>query len=111
MHAAVGTIKIGDIVQPLVTAAAERIEQAHFDVGMLIQQQEHLVVDRREHVVEQKAHAHAAVGGLEQLHDEQQAGRVTFHQEVLGIDGALGTIDQREPDTQRVHAANQRVEA
>ena len=48
-------------------ARGERIEHAHLDVRVRGQRREAGVLGARIHVVEQQAHPHAAIGGLEQL--------------------------------------------
>ena len=62
-------------------------------------------------IVEQDAHAHAAIGRGDDALRHQPAGRVVVEDVVLEIERVLGMIDQHDAAHQRVRVADQRTEA
>ena len=69
-------------------AAARGIEQAHFDIGVGIQRGQVRILAVRGHVVQQQAHAHAAVGRAQHLVAQQVAGEVVVPDVVLQVQAA-----------------------
>ena len=104
MHAPIRQTEVADIVERVHALAGDRVEQTHLDVRVHVEQDEHAVVNCRKYVVQQQAHAHAALSGLEQFSDEHEAGRVRAHQEVLRVDRAFGPVNQREARAEGIQA-------
>ncbi|MDT4832232.1 hypothetical protein FQZ97_657760 [compost metagenome] len=68
-------------------AHRQRVEDAHLDVGVRGQPGQHLVVSARVQVVDQQAHAHAALRRVAQLAQELPPRAVWGHHVVLHVDG------------------------
>ena len=92
-------------------AAGERVEQAHLDVGMRVDARQRGVVQVEFVVVQQQAHAHAAIGGGDQLLDQEGAALVGVEDVVLDVDGTLGHVGQRGAGQQRADAVVDEPEA
>jgi len=69
-----------------------------------------VVIDRLD-VIDQEAHAHAAIGGGEQGLDEHVAGGIADDEVVLGVDTALGGVGEVDARTNRLQARIQQVES
>ena len=93
------------------TAAAhrQRVEHAHFNVGVAGQRGEQVVLPDREQVVEQDAHAHATRGGVAQLAQELQARRVVRDQVVLRVERLLCEARQRDARVERLVTGGQQA--
>ena len=104
VHAPVRRLEVQQEVQHRAAAARDGIEEANLDVRVLIEPQQVLVLDRREHVVEQEANPNTAIRRLDELAGEDQSGAVVLDQEILCIDAALGLVDQRKTCTERVQS-------
>ena len=58
-------------------------------------------------IVEQDAHAHAAIGRGEEMLREQLAGRVAVEDVVLQVDRIFRAVGERKPREQRVDRVRQ----
>ena len=107
VHAAV---ELGEAPQELRHAhppARERVEHAYLDVGVGVDRLEGGVVAAGPIVVDEYAHAHAAIGGGEQPVDQHAADRVATPLEILSVDARLRHVSHRHP---RLDGALARVE-
>ena len=67
MHAAVYSGEVGKVAQSTPFADEKGVEQADLDVGMGVEGGEDVVHAVGVVVIQQEAHAHAALGGLVEL--------------------------------------------
>lgn len=95
MHTPIDATEIGQVVDPTRPAQGERIEQPHLDVFVAVQGRQPVVQALDAVVVEQKPHANAAVGRLEQSTQHQRAGQVIAPDVVLHIERAFGGVCQQ----------------
>ena len=98
----------GDAV---AAAEMQRTEQADLDVRVGGQRGDLAVAAVAGGVVEQEADAHAAVGGLQQLHGEQPRAEAVVGDVVLQVEAALGVADQFGADGEGLVAVGQQTEA
>ena len=107
VHAAV---ELGEAPQELRYAhppARERVEHAYLDVGVGVDRLEGGVLAAGPIVVDEQAHAHAAIGGGDQPIEQHAADRVATPHEILSVDARLRRVSHRHP---RLDAALARVE-
>ncbi len=71
---------------------------------MGVERDDLLVAGNGRPVVDQHAHAHAAIGGLQQLAGQQPPGLVAAKDEVLQIQRSLGGVDHLHPGQESVDA-------
>ncbi|MNE98639.1 hypothetical protein D3C80_1971840 [compost metagenome] len=87
----------------------QRVEQTNLDLRMRRQRGDDLVQTVAGGVVEQNAHAHAAIGSLEQfLHQHSRADAV-MDDVVLQIKAGLGVADQFGAGGERLAAVGQQA--
>ena len=111
VHAPVHAFEIGNHAEQPGIARSDGIEQPHFDIRMGIDQQQMLVVRVCTEIVDQQAHAHAAIGCAKQMFQQQAAGDVVVPDVVLHVQAALRGLGQHEACDEGIHAARQRVGA
>ena len=92
-------------------AETERVEQAHLDVRMRVERVEHAVLSADVEIVEQDAHAHAAIRSREDALRDEPAGRVVVEDVVLQVERMRGVVDQHDAAHQRIGVAEQRAES
>ena len=93
-----------------MTAITERVEYSNFNLPMSVQRHQLLIALNRFAVVDQHAHAHAAVGRPQHGLGQQLAGFVRAENKVLQIEGALGGIDHLDPRQIAVDTYRQQAE-
>jgi hypothetical protein len=71
---------------------AKGIEKTNLDGCMTIERDQGIIVRPCVHVIEQHAHAHAAIGGAQQLAREVEPGRIAAPDVILHFDAALGGL-------------------
>ena len=117
----------GFVVHPMIEARAARkqltgraqqsaprskgIEQADLDARVTIERDEGIVVRPRVHVVEQHAHAHAAICGAQQLAREEEPRRIAAPDVVLHVYAAFGALRARDAQGERVEPVGQQSRA
>ncbi len=72
----------------------QRVEQADMDVRVRGQSGDELVVTVAGGVIQEYAHAHAAVSCLDQLFDQQAGAQAVLDDVVLQVEAGLGVADQ-----------------
>ena len=85
-------------------SAVKRVVNPDLEVRVRVECCKTDVVAGGEHVVDQQAHAHAAVGGLQEFGDERTADDVILDQVVLDVDAALGRLGENNARGKRVDA-------
>ena len=90
-----------------MAAIRERVEDPDLDLRMRVQRHDLLIACDRFAIVDQHAHAHAAVGRAQHGVGQQLAGLVGAKNEVLKIEGSLGGIDHLHPGQEPVDAYRQ----
>ena len=103
--------ELADLREDRWIARLERIEKPHLDVRMRVERVEHVLGVARIEIVHQQAHAHAAVGGGEQVLRDQTAGRVGIEDVVLQIDRTRGAIGEHDAAHQRIVVVGEQTEA
>ena len=93
MHTAVYAGEVGKVAQRTPFADEKGVEQADLDVGMGVEGGEDVVHAVGVVVIQQEAHAHAALGGLEQLAQQLPACGVVVPDVVLRVDGHAGVVN------------------
>jgi hypothetical protein len=88
--------------QQAVAPAAERIEEADFDVGKRREPDEELVAADGIQIVDDEAHAHAADRGVAHVAQQQVAGLVVVDLVVLDVERARGALGELDPGVERV---------
>ena len=111
VHAVVETCAVKQEVdiaqQAIVSAGVERVEYAHLDIAIPVQQQNLLVPWRSVTVVHQQPDAHAPIRGASQFPRHQQAGGVATEYVVLQIERALGGADHFDAGCEAVDACRE----
>ncbi len=79
----------------------EGIEEADLDIGMRVERREVGVAILEVDVVDQDAHAHAAVGGAKQVSGEEQAGGIRIPLVVLHVETSFGQVRQHDARRER----------
>ena len=112
MHAAVEPPEItGRVGQSCKwIPAGERIEYSNLEIGMAIQSQHPPILTGCQEVIDQQAHAEAAVSRVKQLVEEEQSHRVSFDEIALGVDGAFGPVGQGHANGHGFNAVRQQEE-
>ena len=87
------------------------VEYADLDVGMGSEGAHHGVEAVAGGVVEQHAHAHAAVGGAQQLVDQGSSAQAIMDDVVLQVDARLGVADQLGAGAKGLVAVGQQAKA
>ena len=95
VHAPLGARELCDIAQHLGRAHGKGVEQAHFNVRVLIQRGQRGIHAGGAAVVQQQTHAHAAVGGLQQFIEQQVTRGVVAPDVVLHIQRVLCRAGQQ----------------
>jgi hypothetical protein len=85
VHPAVQPVEVRQVTERLGPAQREGVVEPHLDVGMPVQRGQRPVQSRRAVVVQQEAHAHAAVGGLVQRLEQHDARHVVVPDVVLHV--------------------------
>ncbi|MCY1295647.1 hypothetical protein D9M70_449960 [compost metagenome] len=111
VHAPVQAPEIGQEIERLGLAQHKRVEDPHFDLRMGVHGREQLIHAGQAVVVEQQAHAHAAVGGLVQRLQQQRAGQVVAPDVVLHVERALRRACQVDARGEGGLGVVQRVDA
>ena len=90
---------------PAFAGAAERIEDAHLDVLVRGEGEEHFVLTLAGvEVVDQQPHAHTPIGGVAQRAQQPAAGFVHLEVVVLNVERHLGAARQLHPCVERKRA-------
>ena len=79
----------------------ERVEDADLDIWMRVERREVGIAILEVDVVDQDAHAHAAVGGAKQVSGEEQAGGIRIPLEVLHVETSFGQVGQHDARRER----------
>jgi hypothetical protein len=88
------------------------VTKANLHVGMPVECGERGVQrGRNAVVVEQQAHAHAAVGGLAQFFEQQGAGEIVAPDVILDVQRTLGAAHERHARGEGVERVRKRVDA
>ncbi len=115
VHAVVDSIDVAErtdeSARQRFAQAAEGVEQPHFDVRRFGQCAQHRVGLRGEQVVDQQAHAHAALAGVAQQTQQQAPGGVVVDDVVLQVQTVAGAPNQLQARVQRIGAQRQQPEA
>jgi hypothetical protein len=102
---------VREIAEPARGAVHERVEQAHFDVGMRVEGGERRVEAGDAVVVEEQAHPHTAGCRLAQLLEEQAPRDVVVPDVVLHVERALGGAREQHARGEGVARIEQRIHA
>ena len=94
--------ELADLGQHRRVARVERIEQPHFDVRMRIERIEHVLGVAGIEIVDEQAHAHAAIGGGEQSLRDQLAGRIGVEDVILQIDRLRRFVGEHDAAHHRI---------
>jgi hypothetical protein len=89
---------------------ANGLNSRHLDVWMGVQSGQREVVGAGVHVVQQQAHAHAAVGRAHQFARQHPAGQVVVPDVVLHVEAALGVARRQPPQRERLDAIGDQPE-
>ncbi|MNF95696.1 hypothetical protein D3C84_784610 [compost metagenome] len=89
----------------------QRVEQADLDLRVSGEGRDDLIEAIAGGVVQQDAHAHAPVGGLEQFVHQHPCADAVVDDVVLQIQAALGVANQLGPGDERVGAVRQQPKA
>lgn len=92
-------------------AQMQRVEQANFDLGMGGKGRDDLVEPVAGGVIQQDAHTHAAVGGLEQFINQHARADAVMHDVVLQVEAGLGVADQLGAGHEGFAAVGQQTKA
>jgi hypothetical protein len=111
VHPLVDAGEVGDNSEQAERSHAHGVEHPHLDIRMAVDGEQDVVGGHRAEIVEQQAHAHAAVGGAEQPLDQNLAGQVLVPDVILHIEAALRLIRQNQPRGQSIARVRKRVEA
>ncbi len=114
VHAAIHAREAGEQLAEAVESGAVDvgIEDPDLDVLMSVEARDQLVLlFEGTPVVEQHAHAHAAIGGGDEAVDDQRAGLIGVEDVVLEIERAVGELDEDGARHERVEARRQKSEA
>ena len=108
MHAAIDAPETGHQPQRFRSRSWGRVKDAQLQIWMRIHQTENIVAHRGKDVIDEKAHAHAPVRGLQQRLHDQPPGQIRLHQKVLQVQCMLGLFDNPQTRTERFIPADQR---
>jgi hypothetical protein len=97
VHPLVDAPEVGDHAEQAGRAQGHGVEHAHLDVRMTVDGEQGGVGGHRAEIVEQQAHAHAAVGRAEQMLKKDLSSQVLVPDEILHIEAALRRIRQGHP--------------
>ena len=111
VHPPVDASEVGDDAKHPERTHGDGVEHPHLDVRMTVDGEQDDVGGHRAEIVEQQAHAHAAVGRAEQTFEQNLAHHVLVPDEILHIEAALRRIRQDQPRGQGVAPVRERVEA
>ncbi len=110
VHAVIQAQRVGHEAHGAGIPRGDRVEQRDADIRVGIEQQECLVIGLPDpEVVQQQAHANAAVRRVQQFLDQQAAGFVRVPDVVLDVERLPGRAGQGDPGGQRLDALAQRV--
>ncbi|MNV67726.1 hypothetical protein D3C71_1605360 [compost metagenome] len=111
MHAPVQAAEVRDIAQGLRPAQHKGVVQADLDIGVFVHRRQHRVEPRRAVVVQQQAHAYAAVGRGMQGFQQHRARHVVVPDVVLHVQAAFSGARQHHAGGEGVIRIGQRVDA
>ena len=111
VHPLIDAPEVGDHAEQAGRTQGHGVEHAHLDVRMTVDGEQRGVGGHRAEIVEQQAHAHAAVGRAEQMLEQDLARHVLVPDEILHIETALRRIRQRQPRGQGLAPVRKCVEA
>ena len=102
VHAPVQAREVGQVAEHAAAALNERVVQPHLDVRVGVERGQRRIQPARVVVVEQQAHANAALGRLPQRLEQQVAGRVAAPDVVLHVERPVGCGGEQRPSRKRV---------
>ena len=111
VHAPVQPLELREEGESPRAALRERVVQANLDVRVGVERGENGIESPRVQVVEQQAHAHAALRRAPQRLEEQQAGLVAVPDVVLRVDRPLRLGGEQHAGSEREPGLGQRVHA
>jgi len=111
VHAAVQALEVGDVAEGLEAAVRVWVVETNLDVGMRVEHGDDRVQPLDAVVVDQQPHAHAALGGVPELLEQQEPGDVGVPDVVLHVEGALRRARERDPGGEGVPSLRERVDA
>ena len=111
VHPLIDAPEVGDHAEQAGRTQGHGVEHAHLDVRMTVDGEQRGVGGHRAEIVEQQAHAHAAVGRPEQMLKQDFARHVLVPDEILHIETALRRIRQGQPRGQGLAPVQKCVEA
>ena len=101
----------GELGQEPAAPAAERVEQPHLDVRERGEPDEQRVAAGRVEIVDEQAHAHAALRGVAHIAQQQVPGLVVVDMVVLQVERPRGAPGEFDPRVERIRAQWQQPEA
>ena len=102
MHPVVDAAKVGQEAHDAPTPVPHRVKETDLDVGMCVERRNAGVSGFRHiMVVDQQAHADAAVRGTQQPVGQDQAGSVAIPDVVLAIQSLFSQLSHRQPGHER----------
>ena len=111
VHAPLGARELGQIAQGLGRAQRKGVEQAYFDIGVLVERGKGGIEATRAAIIEQQAHTHATICGQQQFVQQQVACGVVAPDVVLHVERALCRPGQQGAGRKRVIGVGQEVNA
>ena len=110
VHAPVDAFEIHQHSERARRAQRHWIEQPDLEVRVGIEREQMGVVRRGTEIVQQQAHAHAAIGRAQQPLREQPAGLVAVPDVVLHIETLLGRFREHQARDEGLHPVPKRVQ-
>ena len=95
----------------VAAADMQRIEYSNLDVGVRRERRDPVVMSVAGGVVQQQAHAYAAIGGLQQFVDQRPRGQAVMDDVVLHVQAELGRADHLAAGGERLGALGKQAKA
>ena len=111
MHPTVQPLEMREVAERLEAAVRVRVVEANLDVGVRVDDGEDRVQPLDAVVVEQHPHAHAALGGIPELLEQEEPGGVGMPDVVLHVERALRRAREQDPGGKGVPSLRERVDS
>ncbi len=111
VHPAVQPLEMGDVAERFEAAVRVRVVETNLDVGVRVENGEDRVQPLDAVVVEQHPHAHAALGGIPELLEQEEPGDVGMPDVVLHVERALRRAREHDPGGKGVPSLRERVDS